>query len=136
VALAGLDRLQREHVQEPSAGLGGGPNPSAPQSNAFTGAGGAGGVGRVAGGSFEGATSGREASQIVHFSFALSGFSKSQRPHFHVWAEAVGGFKLVSVQLNPFMAFAGIDLMSKVGREDTDATRAAWRVSWELGLAE
>lgn len=139
MAVAGFKSVQLEHVHEPPLGLGGGASPAADQSNALTGGpGGAGGTVDVAvvGTGLDRETSGRAASQTVHFSFALSGFSKLQSAQIHFDpAEGVGGFRPAAVQLNPFMSFAGIALMSKVGREETGASEAALRAVSELGPA-
>lgn len=139
MAVAGFGSIQREHVHESPLGLGGGTSPAADQSNALTG--GAGGTGGTGGAAevetgLGCATPGRGASQTVHFSFALSGFSSWQRSQLHFDpAEGVGGFRPAAVQLNPFMSFAGILLMSNVGREDTGASEAALRAFSQLGPA-
>lgn len=135
MAVAGFKSVQLEHVHEPSLGLGGA-SPAADQSNALTA--GAGGTCDVAGvgTGLDCETPGRAASQTVHFSFALSGFSRLQRAQVHFDpAEGVGGFRPAAVQLNPFMSFAGIALISKVGREETGASEAALRAVSELGPA-
>ena len=41
------------------------------------------------------------ASQILHFSLADAGFTKSQVPHFHPSVSVVGGFNPAAPQLNP-----------------------------------
>lgn len=137
--MAGFGSIQEEHVHESPLGLGGGARPAADQSNALTGGtGGAGGAGAAAEveTGLDCATPGRGASQTVHFSFALSGFSKLQTSHFHFDpVEGVGGFRPAAVQLNPFMSFTAMFLMSNVGREDTGASETAMRAFSELGPA-
>lgn len=113
--------------------------PAADQSKAFAAASaGAEGVEGLEAGADESVEAGLGASQIVHFSVALAGLSKSHVEHFHFCPpEVVGAFMPAAVQLKPFIVRTGaeIGLNSKVGREAMGMESTALRTWTELGPA-
>lgn len=117
-ALAGLDNMQVEHVQELSPALGGALTPAAPQLNACTGALGGGALDWT--GTADPGLDGRDASQTVHFSVALAGFDNMHVEQVQAApaGATVGVFIPAAPQSNAFATGDGFALRLKDGRED------------------